>query len=62
MRPSAFNYAGIESLLSECGDTLAYVKSVEGRSLRIASNAMAWRDLKRVGRKVGTVNATDRRW
>lgn len=33
-------------------DILSHVKRVEGRPLRIASKAAAWRDLKRVGRNV----------
>jgi hypothetical protein len=95
LRPGAYNYVSLESMLSECGDIsqipvdrltvmstgrkgvyqtpygviefthtkrtvsdiLTHITSVEGRPLRIASKAMAWRDLKRVGRNVGTVNA-----
>lgn len=36
-------------------DILAHIKQVEGRPLRIASKAAAWRDLKRVGRNTQMV-------
>jgi predicted transcriptional regulator of viral defense system len=36
-------------------DILAQIKKVDGRPLRIATKAMAWRDLKRVGRNVRMV-------
>lgn len=38
-------------------DILSHIKTVAGRPLRIASKAMAWRDLKRVGRNVRMVTA-----
>lgn len=94
LRPDAYSYVSLESLLSEFGaisqipldrltimttgrkgtyktpygviefthtqrpvsDVLAHVKQVEGRPLRVASKAAAWRDLKRVGRNVRMVS------
>jgi predicted transcriptional regulator of viral defense system len=94
LRPSAYSYVSLESLLSEFGaisqipidrltvmttgrkgvyktpygviefthtqrpvsDVLNHVQQLEGRPLRVASRAAAWRDLKRVGRNVPMVN------
>jgi predicted transcriptional regulator of viral defense system len=94
LRPSAYSYVSLESLLSEFGaisqipldrltvmttgrkgvyktpygviefthtqrpvaDVLTHVHRLEGRPLRVASRAAAWRDLKRVGRNVAMVN------
>jgi hypothetical protein len=94
LRPGAYNYVSLESLLSEAGaisqipldrltvmttgrkgtyrtpygviefthtkrpvaDVLARIRREEGRPLRVASPAVAWRDLKRVGRNLGLVD------
>lgn len=94
LRPGAYSYVSLESLLSEFGaisqipldrltvmttgrkgvyktpygviefthtqrpvsDVLTHIQQLEGRPLRMASKAAAWRDLKRVGRNVGMVN------
>jgi hypothetical protein len=37
-------------------DIIEHIKSVDNRPLRIASKAIAWRDLKRVGRNTEMVN------
>lgn len=37
-------------------DIIEHIKSVSNRPLRIASKAIAWRDLKRVGRNIEMVN------
>jgi len=95
LRPGAFSYVSLESLLSESGaisqipidrltvmttgrkgvyetpygviefthtkrpaaEVLAGIRQVEDRPLRIATPAIAWRDLKRVGRNVQLVDA-----
>ncbi|MGH8203109.1 MAG: type IV toxin-antitoxin system AbiEi family antitoxin, partial [Steroidobacteraceae bacterium] len=94
LRPGAYNYVSLESLLSESGaisqipldrltvmttgrkgvyetpygviefthtkrpvvDILNGIRHVEGRPLRVATPAIAWRDLKRVGRNVQMVD------
>lgn len=94
LRPGAYNYVSLESLLSESGaisqipldrltvmttgrkgvyetpygviefthtkrpvaTVLNGIRQVEGRPLRIATPAIAWRDLKRVGRNVEMVD------
>lgn len=94
LRPGAYNYVSLESLLSETGEisqvpvdrltvmttgrkgvyrtpygviefthtkrpipaVIDGIRQVEGRPLRIATPAVAWRDLKRVGRNVGLVD------
>lgn len=103
LRPGAYNYVSLESLLSESGaisqipldrltvmttgrkgtyetpygviefthtkrpvaDVLKGIRQVEGRPLHVATPAIAWRDLKRVGRNVQMVDIealTDREW
>ena len=37
-------------------DIIKHIKSIDHRPLRLASKAIAWRDLKRVGRNIGMVN------
>jgi predicted transcriptional regulator of viral defense system len=94
LRPGAYNYVSLESLLSEAGaisqipvdrltvmttgrkgiyetpygviefthtkrpsaNVLGGIQQVSGRPLRIATPAVAWRDLKRVGRNVRMVD------
>jgi predicted transcriptional regulator of viral defense system len=94
LRPGAYNYVSLESLLSEAGaisqipldrltvmttgrkgtyetpygviefthtrrppaSVLAGIRETAGRPLRIATPAVAWRDLKRVGRNVHMVD------
>jgi len=95
LRPGAYNYVSLESLLSEAGaisqipldrltvmttgrkgvydtpygviefthtkrlvtDVLNGIRQIEGRPLRVATPAIAWRDLKRVGRNLQMVDA-----
>lgn len=94
LRAGEYNYASLESQLSEYGaisqipidritvmttgrrgiyrtpygviefthtarpvaDIISQIKRIDGRPLRIASKAAAWRDLKRVGRNVAMVD------
>jgi hypothetical protein len=94
LRPGAYNYVSLESLLSEAGaisqipldrltvmttgrkgtyrtpygviefthtkrpvvEVLSRIRVEQGRPLRIASPAVAWRDLKRVGRNLALVD------
>ena len=42
-------------------DILEHIHRVEGRPLRVASRAAAWRDLKRVGRNTALVDLEERR-
>lgn len=94
LRPGAYSYVSLESLLSESGaisqipldrltvmttgrkgvyktpygviefthtkrpiaEVLGNIRAVDGRPLRLATPAVAWRDLKRVGRNVQLVD------
>ena len=94
LRPGAYNYVSLETLLSESGaisqipldrltvmttgrkgiyetpygviefthtkrqaaDILSGIRQVDGRPLRVATPAVAWRDLKRVGRNAQLVD------